>query len=634
MFDLKDWFLTGHGNDLCVVDEGGVSKLVITQVNSKPSYLMYKRRDGNFAAEPADSSFSAEGQGFASVEVDINHNAQVLPLLGATNYFKDADGSYQKEQCWGSDSKITFKIEEDHDKNSFYIRFSTPGVYEIVRFEFEVGLRGVFDEIVSFDFDAIKESSRSLTVKFDALSAMDCTSSALVAVEWTGAKGERIAGLADHAVNPKIGPYEYIHKNNHNEFSFLIPNGASKASVVFHPWKNDGPVYIRDNWEISVEDGDEGDKDSSADKLRSLLSSVPSGQKVVVLHTTAPPLGHATLSLRPNRLAVEFEKLGYFVIFLPFSVVPDGLIRFDDKAWVICRSLWPVLQHELAKRRDKRNVFVCTSFPNFEAMSALDLLGMAGWTTVYEIRDDMEEFNRVGYSKWFNNLLEQYVAERADKVLAVSPRLAQKANIIAGRSDAVVSPNAVSDLLYERGRGHRGLEFLKSKRGNRTVGYLGHLTDSWFDWRMLISTALSLPDYDFRIIGHGMPARLEGVLPKNMRFLGPMTHEDFIDESKKWSVGLIPFKISPLTFGVDPNKLYEYLALGVRVVSAPMGSVDRAPMTTVYRTSTELRDQIVQQSNASVSLEEISELEAYLSRSRWEYRAGEIVDIFNEGNDE
>ncbi|MGO2031358.1 MAG: hypothetical protein ACTH2A_10455, partial [Glutamicibacter ardleyensis] len=530
MFDLKDWCLTGAGNDLRVVDEDGVRKLVITQVTSKPTYLMYKRRDGNFLAEPANSSFSAQGQGFVSVELDINHSAQVLPLLGATNYFRDADGRYQKEQCWGSDSKLTFKVEEKHDKNSFYIRFNTPGVYEIVRFEYEIGLRDFFDEKISFRFDAIKESSNRLTVKFDTLSEMECTSSALVAVEWTGANGERIAGLADHPINPKVGPYEYIHKNNHNEFTFLIPDGASKASVVFHPWINDGPVYIRDNWEISVEDGDEDDKDSSTDKLRTLLSSVPSGQKVVVLHTTAPPLGHATLSLRPNRLAVEFEKLGYFVIFLPFSVVPDGLTRFHDMSWVVCRSLWPVLQHELAKRRGKQNVFVCTSFPNFEAMSALDLLGMAGWTTIYEIRDDMEEFNRVGYSKWFNNFLEQYVAERADKVLAVSPRLAKKANIIAGRSDAVVSPNAVSDLLYERGRGHRTPEFFKTKRENRTVGYLGHLTDSWFDWRMLISTALSLPDYDFRIIGHGMPARLEGVLPENMRYLGPMTHEDFIEE--------------------------------------------------------------------------------------------------------
>lgn len=634
MFDLKDWFLTGHGNELRVVDEDGMSKLVITQVTSKPSYLMYKRRDGNFAAEPTNSSFTAQGSGFVSIEVEINHNAQILPLLGATNYFTDADGNHLKDQFWGSDSKITFRLEDEHDKNSFYIRFSTPGVYEIERFEFEVGLRDIFNEKVSFDCDSIKDSSRSLIVKFDALSEMDCESSALVAVEWTGAKGERIAGFADHPVNPKIGPYEYLHKNNHNEFTFLIPDGTTTASIVFHPWKNDGPIYIRNNWELSVEDGLEDDKESSTDRLRSLLSSVPSGQKMVVLHTTAPPLGHATLSLRPNRLAVEFEKLGYFVIFLPFSTVPDGLIKFDDNAWVVCRSLWPVLQHELAKRRDKRNVFVCSSFPNFEAMSALDLLGMAGWTTIYEIRDDMEEFNRVGYSKWFNNFLEQYVAERADKVLAVSPRLANKANIIAGRSDAVASPNAVSDLLYERGRAHRSPEFFESKRENRTVGYLGHLTDSWFDWRMLISVALSLPEYDFRIIGHGMPARLEGVLPKNIRYLGPMTHENFIEESKEWSVGLIPFKISPLTFGVDPNKLYEYLALGVRVVSAPMGSVDKAPMTTVYRTSDQLREQIVQQSNASISLDEISELESYLSRSRWEYRAREIVDFFNEGNDE
>ena len=36
-----------------------------------------------------------------------------------------------------------------------------------------------------------------------------------------------------------------------------------------------------------------------------------------------------------------------------------------------------------------------------------------------------------------------------------------------------------------------------------------------------------------------------------------------------FDVGLIPFRLNALTAGVNPNKLYEYLAAGVPVVSTP-----------------------------------------------------------------
>jgi glycosyltransferase involved in cell wall biosynthesis len=36
-----------------------------------------------------------------------------------------------------------------------------------------------------------------------------------------------------------------------------------------------------------------------------------------------------------------------------------------------------------------------------------------------------------------------------------------------------------------------------------------------------------------------------------------------------FDVGLIPFRLTTLTAGVNPNKLYEYLAAGLPVVSTP-----------------------------------------------------------------
>lgn len=633
MFEIDDWYISGSENKVEISNESDNESLIVTILSSKPAYLVYKREDANFGIAPSNSALTVDPSTWTLINLDIASDQEANMRLGATVYLQDESKQIDDEKTWGNSTSLSFFSPKDSFSNSIYVRFSKPGIYELKDFVIHSSLRELSDSKVLYPFERPSEYSGKLNVSFSSYSEADSKATTLVTVDWMGKDGKRIAGIPDRATNPIHGPYEYILNNSLNEFEFQVPKGAVRGAINFIPWKGGSRVFITDLVNIEFLDPDQEVEQSNSAKLCEVLENVPSDKKIIVLHTTAPPLGHSTLSLRPNRLAVEFEELGCFVIFLPFSTVPEGINKYDDNAVVVCRSLWPVLQLELAKREQSDNVMVCTSFPNFEAMSALDLLGMSGWTTIYEIRDDMEEFNRVGYSKWFNPQLEKYIAERADAVVAVSPRLATKGNIIANRDDAIVSPNAVSDFLYEAGKSHRTIDFQNNKYGSKTIGYLGHLTDSWFDWRAIIAVATTLQEYNFRIIGHGIPERLKDNLPQNVEYLGPMDHANFIEESKTWSVGLIPFKISPLTFGVDPNKLYEYLALGVRVVSAPMGSVDSAPFTTVYRNTDELKNQIVEQAGRRMTSQEISDLEDYLAKSRWTYRAGQMMDIFKAASD-
>ncbi len=642
MFNLNDWYLSGSDNSFDLmrdaedVDSSGghEDETLIVRIESlKPSYLTYRRKNARFGSMPTEAAISATPDSWTFVSVDIDSAPDSHPRLGATVYLQDANGTINGQKTWGSASSLAFYSPMQNCTNSVYIRFDRPGTYKISKFEIHTSLQQNSGNMVTNSIDLNGFEGGGIQLSFNSQSEPNNDATMLVTFEWENGNGDKIAAIPDRAINPKYGPYEYLNKYGQNDLEVGVPNGAVRGRVNFIPWKPGRSIFVSKSVKTKFVNSENIPSDSKTTLLHQVLSGVPSDKKIIVLHTTAPPLGHSTLSLRPNRLAVEFEAMNAYVIFLPFSTVPEGIIKYQDNSIVVCRSLWPVLQLELAKRKKSDNVFVCTSFPNYEAISALDLLGMCGWETVYEIRDDMEEFNRVGYSKWYHPQLEKYVAERANKVVAVSPRLANKANVISSRGDAIVSPNAVSDFLFEAGLEHRTIEFQSQKEGSKIVGYLGHLTDSWFDWRAVIKTALSLPEYEFRIIGHGLPDRLKGNLPENIKFFGPMDHADFVHESREWSVGLIPFKSSPLTFGVDPNKLYEYLALGVRVVSAPMGSVENAPLTTVYRSVDELKSQIVQQSNSRISAQEIRELEAYLAKSRWSYRGEEMMNIFKEVSD-
>jgi glycosyltransferase involved in cell wall biosynthesis len=161
--------------------------------------------------------------------------------------------------------------------------------------------------------------------------------------------------------------------------------------------------------------------------------------------------------------------------------------------------------------------------------------------------------------------------------------------------------------------------------GGFKVGYVGHLTPAWFDWNKVNRLAERMPEVTFEIIGHGLPDHLK--LPENVRFLGHKTHDELLDIVPDWQVALIPFVPSPLTFGVDPNKIYEYLALGLRTVTADMGAVRACPSTWVYTSFEGLEQSVREALCRPFSADELEQMEDFLARSTWRQRAEAMLAI-------
>jgi glycosyltransferase involved in cell wall biosynthesis len=79
------------------------------------------------------------------------------------------------------------------------------------------------------------------------------------------------------------------------------------------------------------------------------------------------------------------------------------------------------------------------------------------------------------------------------------------------------------------------------------------------------------PDWQFAIVGPVL-AGAEGDLAAlaripNVTVEGAIAHRDVPATLARFTVGMIPFRKSPLTAGVNPNKLYEYLAAGLPAVA-------------------------------------------------------------------
>ena len=216
----------------------------------------------------------------------------------------------------------------------------------------------------------------------------------------------------------------------------------------------------------------------------------------------------------------------------------------------------------------------------------------------------------------------------ANSVVSVSSGLDEKlASLVSAMPPHFVVPNGVNIAVIEDGESLRTREIVEKRNSSNIFGYVGHLTSSWFDWPLLLSAAQALPDVEFEIVGHGLPKELD--LPPNLTYLGPKTHEELRDIVGNWRAGLIPFADVPLTRSVDPNKIYEYQAWGLRTLSAPMGMVKQYPSTWVYRGKEQFVHVIKEILNSPITIEEVQALEQFVHGCTWHERAKQMRRILD-----
>lgn len=596
----------------------------VESVTETHGYLGFLREDSRFGTAPARTSFKPQPGRTVHVTVpSAVHPSNVRLRLCVICYVGD---THEAHKFWSDNGNpaVRFEIPVDTRTVSLLLRVQGTGTLSVGSpvTHYGVGL-DAWQEVVP-----VVSGSR-VRIKIETISTQGLANSALAQLEFQTSDGEALDPSVDLPINPELGNYFYLTTPSSTEISTTnvevdVPTDASAVRFTGRQWKPRNVTTVLDSLRVSEVQG-EPDEDIF-ERTMEWLRDLPAESSLIVLYTTAPPVGHPTLSLRPNRLAQEYRQLGIDVIFFPFSsikneqrVTETGIVQFS-------RTELDQVNDVLRTRQGTRNLFICSSFPDIGALTTIDLLKASGWATMYEVRDEMEEFNRVGYSKWFEPELERQVVQRVGSIVTVSPRLAEKMRIISrGTVAPVVIQNAAPPELIAKGAFLRNREVIARRMDHRIIGYMGHLTDSWFDWDLLISCAVANPDLQFEIIGHGMPKNLN--LPENITHLGPRTHDEFIDISRRWLVGIIPFQPTPLTYAVDPNKIYEYLAVGLRTVTAPMGSVSLCPSTYVYEQPEDFPAMLRRAITEGFPEEELQIINAYVEGAGWENRARTMITI-------
>ena len=270
---------------------------------------------------------------------------------------------------------------------------------------------------------------------------------------------------------------------------------------------------------------------------------------------------------RPINAAKWYALNGCLVVFVAWQWSEDEVL--SQGTGYVARNilqvpLYDFIRHApgLPQVRPGRPGTLLLTLPAPVLLQVAQALRSRGYSLHYDIMDEWEEFAASGQAPWYTPAAEARFVLMADSASGVSPALARK---FAGlRGDiAVVGNGYTASLLGEQARG-----IARRDGATAVVGYFGHLTDAWLDWRLLLEMARSHPGVRFEVIGYGEPewVRTEVAGTDNIALLGKVHPSRLHEHVRRWSLGLIPFRPGRLAEAVDPIKVYEYLYFGLPVL--------------------------------------------------------------------
>jgi len=358
-----------------------------------------------------------------------------------------------------------------------------------------------------------------------------------------------------------------------------------QRKVYFRICPSRVPEYFRQCWQYPSFDG-------TAETLEDGVVFLPMGD------------WHARLQ-RSQWLALQMGEIGYRVLYLSPHLGREFPELYERSKTVEIRSLaknvWeahvrlarePVFHHRLlsedesailsdglaeaTSRLGMRNAVQILSFPVW-GKAALMLRERMGWPLVYDCHDYIAGFSRIARTIADE---EPEMIGKADLAMFSSATLMQRHENVC--SKPLLMRNGVDSSFFCEGTPLVGRDV------DPTVTYVGAL-DDWFDAEAIKAAAVRFPSITINLVGRvesPVIRRLERF--PNVQLLGEWHHANIIRILRQTTVAVIPFRLNKLTRAVDPIKAYEYLALGLPVVSADLPEIARfRELVYLYRSSTE-----------------------------------------------
>lgn len=263
-----------------------------------------------------------------------------------------------------------------------------------------------------------------------------------------------------------------------------------------------------------------------------------------------------------------------------------------------------------------RKLVILVEVPHFSFLSIINRLEKYSFKIIYETIDPWDTELGKG---WYDKKIETTIIKKADILTATASSLKTK---LEKNSKKIVHllPNAYDDKIFNLEK-----EYLKplDLPPAPIIIYIGALWGSWFDIDMVVYLGRSLPNYNFVLIGE-YNGQYDEISPSNIYFPGLKPQSQLPAYLLYSNIGIIPFKINRLTEGVNPLKVYEYLAMGLTVVSTPMEELKEIPNVFLANSKTEFSNTIKEILTNNIKTQNI---ENWLKNHNWEQRVEKLISL-------
>jgi teichuronic acid biosynthesis glycosyltransferase TuaH len=235
----------------------------------------------------------------------------------------------------------------------------------------------------------------------------------------------------------------------------------------------------------------------------------------------------------------------------------------------------------------------------------------------YDCMDDALAFAQDAGVRARKAALERELLARADTVVASTATLASRCvergavptrvTVVRNAWDPAAFPVEPSRAL--------------PAAGALTLGYFGTIGD-WLDIAALEAIASRCPEALIRLIGPNATGYASA--EPRIRVEAPLPHGELAAAVADCDAMLLPFRVDDLTRGVDPVKLYEYIALGRPIACIGYPELERfTAFATLCRDGDELAARIASRDLTPAA--DFATRTHFLDDNTWDARARELA---------
>ena len=305
-----------------------------------------------------------------------------------------------------------------------------------------------------------------------------------------------------------------------------------------------------------------------------------------------------------HNYAKAFAKLGYKVAFISNPISPlhyifannDDLKKRDEihsYGGVWEDNIWYYVPKAILTPQNKpilSSKYIFNNWYKFTTANLLDILKENGFGEVdilwiesplFSFMLDVQKYDKsilrlADFSKGFEQnwdmtyQKEIEISKKVDKVVYTAKKLKEYYHKIDSSKMQYI-PNGIDLELVQKADKSMPQEFEGIKPPK--VIYVG-LIDYWFDVELVYKSAITYPNYSFILIGDVKIdiQKLEELT--NVYLLGTIEHKDLGKYLANSQIGIIPFIKSDFVDSINPIKLYEYAAYGLKIVSTSWKEVE------------------------------------------------------------